>query len=255
MLFSNPVAGVIHTKSWARPSSNTDLRVTQWFGCTGFVWEPALGSCSHFHRGLDMANGSSGKDILAPHDGTVYYAGRLTDGSISVVLDHGSGWFTSYGHLMAENVSKGQIVKAGQKIGDLGSTGNSTGPHLHWGIKSGFTAAAGLTAFYGDKSGTWRDPWKQMVQNVTVHPKADDGINIRSTSSTTSGTVFAKVQNGRIVRGGVDLGSALSPRKWGGQVTGGSYTASGVTSNKWEKIWLDGAYRYIATPLCVVSAR
>lgn len=94
------------------------------------------------HAGDDYANGAEGGDVYAPLAGTVVAAGTGVlaghSGNI-VVIDHGvvngDKMVTNYGHLSFFTVSRGQRVHAGQKIGLVGNTGNSTGPHLHGGVR------------------------------------------------------------------------------------------------------------------------
>jgi murein DD-endopeptidase MepM/ murein hydrolase activator NlpD len=105
--------------------------VTQPFGCTGTASEPPLGSCAHFHRGVDIG-ASCGDPVTALQSGTVQSAGWDDTGYGNLIrIDHGGGYVSLYGHLSAFAVSTGQQVAAGQQIGSVGSTGNSTGCHLH----------------------------------------------------------------------------------------------------------------------------
>jgi len=84
------------------------------------------------HYGVDFA-GSMGNAIYAVDAGTVVYAGWNTWGyGNMIMLDHGNGYQSLYGHLSQINVSCGQSVGQGDVIGLMGSTGNSTGPHLHF---------------------------------------------------------------------------------------------------------------------------
>jgi murein DD-endopeptidase MepM/ murein hydrolase activator NlpD len=84
------------------------------------------------HMGLDFAS-PTGTEIHATGDGTVEFAGYNTSGfGIHVILDHGFGYQTVYGHMSKVDVRKGQHVKRGDTIGEVGSTGLSTGPHLHY---------------------------------------------------------------------------------------------------------------------------
>jgi murein DD-endopeptidase MepM/ murein hydrolase activator NlpD len=88
------------------------------------------------HSGTDLS-AASGTKVPASARGRVvmardlYYSGNL------VVLDHGGGVYTLYGHLSRINVAEGDLVKAGQSIGKVGATGRVTGPHLHWGARIG----------------------------------------------------------------------------------------------------------------------
>ncbi len=117
------------------------------FWRASFIW-PATGRVStHFgsqrfygdtpasyHSGMDIA-APRGTPVLAPIPGVV----RLAAGPFSlegniVILDHGRGLFSALLHLSKIDVAAGQIVAQGDKIGEIGSTGRSTGPHLHWGL-------------------------------------------------------------------------------------------------------------------------
>ena len=88
----------------------------------------------HTHKGLDIA-ASGGTPIKAVADGTVIRAGWSSGYGNLVVIDHGNGVTTYYGHCSRLYVSKGTTVKAGDKIAAVGSTGNSTGNHLHFEIR------------------------------------------------------------------------------------------------------------------------
>lgn len=91
-----------------------------------------------FHSGIDIAN-ATGTAVRAAFDGTVMEVGRdiepgRSGNAISVRSDTGGA--TYYGHLNAMHVSPGQHVSGGQHIGDMGATGNVTGPHLHFEVWS-----------------------------------------------------------------------------------------------------------------------
>lgn len=90
---------------------------------------------SDFHPGMDIAN-DVGTPIVATADGVVTTAGYNSGGYGNMVdIDHGNGYTTRYGHMSSVVVSAGQTVKRGQIIGYMGSTGFSTGPHLHYEIR------------------------------------------------------------------------------------------------------------------------
>ena len=99
---------------------------------------------AHFHQGLDIAN-SLGTPIVAADGGKVIFAGWNNYGYGNCVqIDHGNGLVTLYGHMLTTPmVSVGQTVSKGQQIGKMGSTGASTGSHLHFGVQ---------------KNGTWVNP-------------------------------------------------------------------------------------------------
>ena len=106
--------------AWPVPSSSY---ITSYFGWRGYEW----------HQGVDIAAGM-GSNVIAARGGTVTYAGWLGGYGNLIILDHGDGYTTRYAHLSAYNCYYGQSVSRGQVIAFIGSTGNSTGPHLHFEI-------------------------------------------------------------------------------------------------------------------------
>ena len=86
------------------------------------------------HVGLDIAN-SPGTQVVAPAMGTVVYAAAENGYGNVIVIDHGFGLKTRYGHLAKINVRLGDRVQRGQPIGAIGNTGRSTGPHLHYEVR------------------------------------------------------------------------------------------------------------------------
>lgn len=111
--------------------------ISQGFGCTTFQFEAYDASCPYphrFHNGIDIA-GACGNAIRASAAGIVYI--EPYDGygfGNYIVMQHGNGWSTLYGHMSGFAVGNGAAVGQGQTIGWEGSTGNSTGCHLHFGI-------------------------------------------------------------------------------------------------------------------------
>jgi len=91
------------------------------------------------HQGLDIG-APSGSPIFAAFNGTVTFAGRQGGYGNLMLVDHGSGCVTAYAHQTAFVASPGDVVTAGQEIGKVGSTGNSTGPHLHLEVRINGTA-------------------------------------------------------------------------------------------------------------------
>ncbi len=87
------------------------------------------------HSGIDIAN-VTGTPIKSVNRGIVTLAEELLVAGKIIIIDHGGGLFSSYCHLSKIEVEVGQIVERGQKIGEMGSTGFSTGPHLHWEIRT-----------------------------------------------------------------------------------------------------------------------
>lgn len=90
-----------------------------------------LNKKSAFHTGVDL-RGKRGQKILATADGVVKKAFKNGGHGNYVMLDHGNGYTTSYSHMQKYLVHRGEQVKRGQVIGLVGSTGRSTGPHLHY---------------------------------------------------------------------------------------------------------------------------
>jgi murein DD-endopeptidase MepM/ murein hydrolase activator NlpD len=86
------------------------------------------------HEGLDISN-RTGTPIVAPADGIVSDSGNDWALGKSLVLSHGFGMITRYGHLSKVLVRLGQKVKRGEKIAEIGSTGKTTGPHLHYEVR------------------------------------------------------------------------------------------------------------------------
>lgn len=100
----------------------------------GYRTNPFGGACGEFHPGIDF-KGEFGDEVRASADGFVRSADWYGGYGNAVVIEHECGLTSLYGHLSRTNVIAGQFVKAGDVIGYLGSTGRSTGPHLHYEIR------------------------------------------------------------------------------------------------------------------------
>ncbi len=138
-------------KDWGPPAiSRSNPAVAKYYGpgSCGAVYEGAFGTgtfiwptTEHFisgyhysaiHRAIDIG-GALGNPVVASDSGVVVYAGWSNFGYGNlIVIDHGGGWQTAYAHLNSIAVRCGQSVYQGGYIGALGTTGNSTGPHLHF---------------------------------------------------------------------------------------------------------------------------
>ncbi|MFI2379371.1 M23 family metallopeptidase [Streptomyces sp. NPDC018964] len=119
------------TASWVSPVKSYQLSAS--FAQNGGMW-------AHKHSGQDYAV-PTGTTVMAAHGGTVVKAGPngAGDGPAygnAIVVKHGNGTYSQYAHLSQVNVKIGQIVKTGQKIALSGNTGNSSGPHLHFEIRT-----------------------------------------------------------------------------------------------------------------------
>ncbi|MGA5250856.1 M23 family metallopeptidase [Streptomyces pseudogriseolus] len=119
------------TPSWVSPVKNYTLSAS--FAQNGGMW-------AHKHSGQDYAV-PTGTPVMAAHGGTVVKAGGngAGDGPAygnAIVIKHGNKTYSQYAHLSSVNVKVGQVVKTGQKIALSGNTGNSSGPHLHFEIRT-----------------------------------------------------------------------------------------------------------------------
>lgn len=117
---------------WVRPASNYYVS-SEW----GYRIHPIYGT-KRLHGGIDLA-GPVGTPIYAAASGTVLYAGPASGYGNWVVIDHNNGYLSVYGHMYANQiyVSPGQQVSSGQHIAGIGSSGGSTGPHLHFEVHKG----------------------------------------------------------------------------------------------------------------------
>ncbi len=117
--------------SWVDPVKKYTLSAS--FAQAGSMWQST-------HSGQDFAV-ASGTEVVAAHGGTVVKAGGngAGDGAAygnAVVIKHGNGTYSQYAHLSRIDVKVGQVVSTGQHIALSGSTGNSSGPHLHFEIRT-----------------------------------------------------------------------------------------------------------------------
>jgi len=106
---------------------------------SGTITSPFGQRWGKLHAGYDIAN-SLGTPIKAAKTGTVIQSGSNGAYGISIIIDHGNGFSTMYAHMSQAIVTQGQVVKQGQQIGMMGSTGNSTGNHLHFETRVNGTA-------------------------------------------------------------------------------------------------------------------
>ena len=116
---------------WPEPQAT----ISQPFGPSTFWFEPPYGGFAHFHTGIDLVE-PFGSPVFAADDGVVALVGSSSSGYGNyVVIAHSGGLDTLYGHLSTSLVKAGQAVTQGTPVGLEGSSGNSTGPHLHFELR------------------------------------------------------------------------------------------------------------------------
>jgi murein DD-endopeptidase MepM/ murein hydrolase activator NlpD len=135
-------AGVAH---WLGPASALAWQIpvegplTQGFGCTELALEPYEPHCPpaspFFHSGVDLAP-LAGTEVRAAAPGRVHIRRTVGGYGLHVMIDHAGDTQSLYGHLSAVEVEAEAWVNAGEVIGRVGSSGNSTGPHLHFEIRA-----------------------------------------------------------------------------------------------------------------------
>ena len=99
----------------------------------GLRWHPVIGGRRQ-HKGVDLAQ-PIGTPVYATADGVISKAERFSSYGLFISVEHGGNIQTRYGHLSRLNVAAGQVVHKGDLIGYVGSTGRSTGPHLHYEVR------------------------------------------------------------------------------------------------------------------------
>ena len=124
--YATPIPDQIWSGLFQRPAQG---RLTSAYG----VYRAYNTGAKSYHTAIDIAN-QPGTPIYAASDGVVTLSEMMHTFGNAVVLGHGQGLSTSYSHLLERTVEEGQRVQGGQLIGRMGSTGLSTGPHLHWGM-------------------------------------------------------------------------------------------------------------------------
>lgn len=126
--YSDPIRMPLWEEDFILPT--TGYRTTG-FGHTRYV----NNELNNRHSGIDIAN-AVGTPIKSVNTGEIKLAEDLLVTGKTIIIDHGGRIFSSYSHLSKIEVEVGERVERGQKIGEMGSTGFSTGPHLHWVIRT-----------------------------------------------------------------------------------------------------------------------
>lgn len=206
------------------------------FPC-GQTWDGSTRSSHSPNRSVDFNRPNDiGDTVVASASGTVSRVAN--EGSTSygrwVEVNHGGGYTTRYAHLSTQSVSAGQAVKAGQKLGTVGSTGGSTGPHLHFeqrlnGADQRVVFNGATALYYGTKSYTSRN----RCGSGSGAPGTVDTAGAPLTVRGGPGTGYAAV-------GSLADGSAVTISC---QTTGTSVTGTYGTSRIWNRI---GSGRFIA---------
>ncbi len=125
---------VFDQRTYARSHTPSIMPIQGWFmSGFGYRLDPFTGIIK-MHEGLDIAT-PHGQPVFTPSDGTVVFAGTENGYGKVLVVDHGYGVKTRYGHLSEILVRIGDHVKRGDKVATVGNTGRSTGPHLHYEVR------------------------------------------------------------------------------------------------------------------------
>ena len=150
-----------------QPISNKDLRQTA--SGYGTRIDPIYGT-TKFHAGMDFS-AHPGTDVYATGNGTVVKVGWETGYGNTIEIDHGFGYLTRYAHLQGFNTKVGKKVVRGEIIGKVGSTGKSTGPHLHYEVHVKGQVVNPVNYYFMDLSA---EDYEKMIQLAANHGKVFD---------------------------------------------------------------------------------
>ncbi|HEY4243134.1 MAG TPA: M23 family metallopeptidase [Kofleriaceae bacterium] len=145
---------------------------------SGFGWrDDPIRHTSRFHGGTDL-RAHYGTPIFAAGDGTVVFAGRQSGYGNVVYIDHGGGIVTRYGHMQRIGTHKDAIVTAGDRIGQVGSTGRATGPHLHFEVRIDGRAvnpvdAMAVAALMRTDLAAGRAAAEKLAPEIQAHVRSD----------------------------------------------------------------------------------
>jgi hypothetical protein len=230
-----PLIGLVLTQGEAAAAPNFQVP----FPCNQ-VWEGQTRTNHSPPNSVDFnRTNDDGDPVVASAAGTVTRVAN--EGSTSygrwVEIDHGSGWRTRYAHLSVQRVSVGQSVRLGQQVGNVGSTGGSTGPHLHYeqrlnGADQKITFNGTQIYYWGIRSYTSRNACSSGVTG-TVGTDSGAAVTIRS----GPGTQYSSV-------GSVASGATVTISC---QTRGETITGKYGTTALWDKIgagFISDAYVY-----------
>ena len=150
-----------------QPVANKDLKYTA--SGYGRRIDPIYKTVK-FHHGMDFS-ANTGTPVYATGDGTVTSSGWESGYGITIEIEHGFGYQTRYAHLSKTQVRRGQKVKRGEIIGLVGSTGKSTGPHLHYEVVNKGRKVNPVNYYFMDLTEAEYD---QMIQIAANHGKVYD---------------------------------------------------------------------------------
>jgi len=231
-----PLVGLALTQGEAAAAPNFQLP----FPC-GQVWEGQTRTNHSPANSVDFNRANDdGDPVVASAGGTVSRVAN--EGSTSygrwVEIDHGGGWRSRYAHLSAQAVSVGQSVRIGQRIGSVGTTGGSSGPHLHYeqllnGADQKIRFNGTQILYWGSRSYTSRNSCGTSGTTGTVGTDSGASVTVRS----GPGTQYAAV-------GSVADGASVTIRC---QVRGESVTGKYGTTTLWDHIgsgYISDAYVY-----------
>ena len=205
------------------------------FAC-GQVWTGSTTTNHNPQNAVDLNRTDDlGDSVVAGAGGTVTTVTNLGDTSYGkyIVVDHGTGWKTYYAHLNSFSVSVGDHVAQGQKLGTVGSTGGSTGPHLHHeqrlnGVAQKIVWNGAQILYWGAKSYTSKNNCGGSSGSPGTVNTAGADLNVRS-GPGTSYSIVGSLNDGA----GVSISC---------QTTGTSISGTYGTSNIWDKT---GSGRYV----------